>query len=86
MPTIWKYMLELEDQQSISMPNGAVPLCVQLQNGQPCVWARVDPEQPPKTHNFWICGTDQPTPDGRYLGTFRLGQGALVFHVFVEVD
>lgn len=70
------------------MPVGAEPLCVQVQHGQPCMWARVDVGAPPTTHHFRIAGTghDLGSNTGRHIGSFQLQGGALVFHVFAEAN
>ncbi|MRM93757.1 hypothetical protein D1Z98_01870 [Riemerella anatipestifer] len=41
---IYKYNLQVEGTQIISMPKGAEVLSVQAQHGKPCLWALVSPE------------------------------------------
>lgn len=79
-------MLPLEDWVTISMPAGAIPLCVQTQLGAPELWARVDPERPMAVHHFRIAGTGHPLGSnvGEHIDSFQLNGGALVFHVFAE--
>jgi len=50
----------------------------------PQLWAYVDPTEPRVTRKFRIIGTGHPiaTDPGDYIGTFQMGGGALVFHVF----
>lgn len=43
MKKIYKYAIEITDDQDIVMPVGAKILTVQNQNGVPCIWAMVDP-------------------------------------------
>lgn len=89
MKRVYKYPLpKLGDWISMQMPLGAEPLCVQMQNGHPCIWARVDVGAPPTTHHFRIAGTGHNLGSnvGRYLGTFQMHDGALVFHVFTEAE
>lgn len=84
--TIWKFELETKDTQFISMPKGAEILCVQIQIGNPCVWALVDPEAEKKDVEFSTIGTGHPV-DGRpkiYIGTYQIIHRMLVFHVFVH--
>ena len=41
MKTIWKFPIAVVDTQEIEMPFNALILCVQVQHGQPCLWAEV---------------------------------------------
>lgn len=90
MHKIYKYPLQVEGAQKIMMPSDAEILCVQVQNNQPCIWALVEPTNSLTPYRFYIYGTGQPIKDERsydaYIGTFQLDNGALVFHVFKEVD
>ncbi len=84
--TIWKFQLEIKDEQSILMPAGAEILTVQVQHGIPCVWALVLPSVPMEQREFRIYGTGHPVDDSEiflsYIGTYQLQEGSLVFHVF----
>jgi hypothetical protein len=42
MKTIWKFPIATVDQQSLPIPAGAEMLCVQVQHGEPCIWALVN--------------------------------------------
>ncbi len=84
-PTIYKYPLLILDEQDIEMPIGAGILTVQMQSGQPCLWALVDTERPMSKRKVLIRGTGHPcdgVKDYCYLGTFQMKGGELVFHVF----
>lgn len=83
---VYKYPLPLGDWVSVYMPEGAEPLCVQVQHGQPCLWARATIGAPPIVHHFRIAGTghDLGSNVGKHVGSFQLEGGALVFHVFAE--
>ena len=83
---IWKYPLELFDRQSLSMPAGAQPLSVQVQDGALFLWAYVDPSRAADPRQVRIIGTGRPIEynPGRYVGTVQMEGGALVWHVFVE--
>ena len=86
MRTIWKFGLRVDDLQTVVMPAGAQVLCVQAQNDAPQLWALVDPSEPTRNVQLRTIGTGQPlvgegTP-GRYVGTYQMHRGALVFHVF----
>lgn len=86
MERIYKYPLVPEDWTTVRMPEGAEPLCVQVQGGAPFLWARVDIDRAPVLHHFRIAGTghDLGSNIGRYIGTIQLEGGSLVFHVFSE--
>lgn len=81
MNSVFKYVLEMRDTQTISMPKGAIPLTVQMQRETPCLWARVDPNLADEPVEIRIAGTGHPLYSvGAYIGTFQ--DGPLVFHVF----
>lgn len=84
MRTIWKYQFTANDVNQISMPRDAKILDVQVQGGQPMVWAMVDSDNEPEIRRFLITGTGQRIHDhdGEYLGTFQVNAGMHVFHVF----
>ena len=86
MKTIWKYPLDVADHQVLNIPAGAEILCVQVQNGQACLWALVNADAPPARRGIFIHGTGHEVNRlaGKYIGTFQLMGGALVFHVFEE--
>lgn len=84
--TIWKFPLVVTDAQSIDAPSGAVPLSVQIQNGEPCIWMLCDPLATKTRHRIFIHGTGHRLPDEstaeRFVGTFQMLGGQLVFHCF----
>lgn len=84
MRTIWKYDLQVKDNQFVNMPRGARVLSVQAQNDFPCIWAEVDSEQPKEPRMFVMYGTGHPMvgQSSLYVGTFQLRGGQLVFHVY----
>lgn len=81
---IWKYTLSLTDTQTINMPHGAHLLAVQMQHGTPQLWALCDENSIYEPRNIAIYGTGNPIPNepGKYIDTFQMDVGALVFHVF----
>lgn len=90
MKTIYKYKLQADSNFNIKieMPIGAEILTMQTQNGEPYIWAIVnpDPEEEKEIRNFEIRETGSPIRrEGKYVGTDQILGGALVFHVF-EVD
>jgi hypothetical protein len=83
---VYKYQLVMGGWSHVYMPEGAEVLCVQVQNAEPFIWARITVGAPPVMYHFRIAGTghDLGSNVGRYIGTFQLDGGALVFHVFAE--
>lgn len=83
MKTIWKFEIPVAESFGVGMPSGAEILSVQVQRGFPCVWAIVDSEAPQTTRYFCIRGTGHPLGEvGKYIGTFQVHGGELVFHLF----
>ena len=84
--TIWKYKIEITDEQEIAVPEYFHPLTCQIQNGEPYIWAIVDNLKPLKYIKIYVYGTGNPIPEhlGNYLDTFQIYDGKLVFHVFWE--
>lgn len=85
MKTIWKFPFPIEDHFKIEMPKDAVILTVQMQNGKACIWAIVNPNEEKEDKYFRLFGTGQPNllHYYKYIGTFQMEQGTLVWHLFV---
>ena len=83
MRTVYKYELEIADEQFVVMPTGAELLTVQVQagTGMVCLWARVDTDAPVVRRRIWMRGTGYPDAYDVYVATFQYHFG-LVFHVF----
>lgn len=87
MKTIYKYQLEVIEKQIVELPLGAQILTVQVQNGEPCIWAEVYNENKLVKRVFEIFGTGHELREGmgvdrKYIGTFQIHDGALVFHLY----
>lgn len=84
--TMWKFEIPLEDDFELEMPGGAIPLSVGVQRNTPMIWAAVDSATREKErHKFHLRGTGQPLPNlnvSRFIGTFQLWDGRLVYHLF----
>lgn len=81
--TIWKYSLDTTDNQQVMMPLEARLLSVQTQGGSPQLWALVDPKARQVQRRIRIYGTGNPVGEyGKFVGTYQLAGGSLVFHVF----
>lgn len=86
--SIWKYALEVTDEQAVEMPQHARLLSVQAQGDALCVWALVNPTADREVRRFYVYGTGQPLPKAMqsqvYIGTAQQHGGALVWHLFAE--
>ena len=88
MKIIYKYPLKTIDLQSIILPIGAEILKIQVQHGEPQLWALVDSENLSETRFFETFGTGHPIDDSverKYVGTYQISNGNLVFHVFERI-
>lgn len=85
MKRVYKYKLRIEDLQTIKLPSFAQILTVQLQKTNLCLWALVDPDETGedlRTIEIRGTGHNMPETERKYLGTFQMMAGDLVFHVF----
>lgn len=84
--TIYKYELEITDSQVVKMPVGAKILSIHIQNGIPCIWALVNPNEKSTTGTIIeTYGTGHGigydiSLGGIFIGTYQTK--GLVFHVF----
>lgn len=87
MKRVFKYPIEVTDVQTVDAPADWEPLSVQMQGETLCLWALIDDDQPTTSHRVFVHGTGHEVHAGadRFVGTFQVGGGALVFHVFTEV-
>jgi len=86
MKIIYKYYLFQESSETIlELPRNARVLSVQVQRGETCLWALVNPEQPLEPRTF-VCqltgGAFDPT-GLEYVSTYQ--NGWFVGHVFERV-
>ncbi len=85
MLRVFKYQLPIESYGAITIaaPFGAEWLCVQMQNGDPYVWARVNTKNTMMDHPLVLIPTGYSNAGtGLYIGTFQIL--TLVYHVFQE--
>lgn len=86
METVWKYPIPVQDEVVLSVPEGAHPLSVQVQNGELCVWMFVSSDRPLVKRVLRVAGTGHALSSevrpGKFIGTVQLAAGMLVFHVF----
>ena len=86
MQAVYKYPIETTDYQWVPMPNGAEILCVQVQRGQPCLWAKVETADwvPVVKRAIIVVGTGHKFEGVgyKYIGSYKLHDGDFVGHVF----
>lgn len=81
---IYKYPVPPAPSKFILMlPKGAEILCVQMQSGEPQIWALVDPGAEEEERKFVTLGTGRQykkLSKSQYIGTFQTP--FFVWHVF----
>ena len=85
MQAIYKYEIDTIWEQIINLPKDSLILCVQVQEGKPCLWCRIDTENIVVARKIRIFATGQPIElgfEGNYIGTYQLFQGREIYHVF----
>jgi len=88
MKRIFKYPIPVEDKITLSLPINSDILCVQIQKGEPVVYALVsDVFKRDRDRKLELYGTGMEVPEERiYIGTFQMMGGDLVFHLFENND
>ena len=83
--TIWKFQLDVKDEQLIQIPAGADILSVHCQHDVPTLWAKVDSNAPKKFRKVYIRGTGRGVigEEGVFVDTCLMAHGTLVWHVFI---
>jgi len=84
MKTIWKFPFEITDSFSVVMPIDSQFLHVAEQHSKACMWYGVDTDLPDCLYYFVLRGTGHKLDgtEGRFLGTFMMYGGDLIFHLF----
>lgn len=90
MKTVWKFPLDITDDQDIKCPAESVPLFVGQQNDQPALWMLVESAEREVQRHVSIHGTGHDTKGTPYLlqyvGSFIVHDGAFVGHVWLGAD
>ena len=85
--SVWKYEIRVADEFTVEMPRMSQVIHVAVQDGTPCMWALVDPDQPTRLRMFHIRGTGHPVdPDLVYIGSWMELRGRLVWHLFGAIN
>lgn len=81
--TIWKFPLQVTREQTIQLEPAARILCVQMQDGVPCLWAMVDPEAQSFPRTIVCYGTGAHIREKNLLTYIDTVQdGPYVWHFF----
>ncbi|MCD8178085.1 MAG: hypothetical protein LUE98_11935 [Tannerellaceae bacterium] len=84
MKTIHKFPLVVTEEQTISLPKGAVLLSSQIQNGVPILWAEVDTNAEKHAVTVKMFGTGCEIPEDEWLlfcGSFQIN--GYVWHAYL---
>jgi len=89
MKKVFKYSFITNHKYVIDMPIGAEILHLNMQNGDPQLWALVNPDAKLEERHFEIFGTGHPIHDDmgierKYIGTYF--EGSFVFHLFERIN
>lgn len=87
MKTIFKYPIKIADKTVITLPETAVQLSMQSQDGQITLWCLVDSEEAEKVeYEVYVVGTGNLVPDGidgtHYQTTIVMRP--FVWHIFMK--
>ena len=81
MRRVYKYPIPTQAAWSARIHAGAMAVHVAVQDGQACLWAEVDDQQPVREYGFAIVGTGHEIPEGGvHLGTWL--SGPFVWHLY----
>ena len=83
MNVIWKYPLG-PGKNELKLPKGAELLTAQMQGSGPQLWVKLDPKAEKVYREVRVLATGEAfNGDGfRYISTFQLEGGSLIFHAF----
>lgn len=89
MKTIWKFELTTEEErQIINMPIGAQILTIQIKKDIPYLFALVESKAPIESRRFIIVNTGTPCKitHEKFIGSFPLYRGSVVWHLFEDLS
>ena len=87
MKGIYKYQLEVKEEQELNITGLPEYLSIQMQAGRIVFWAYVDCDEEERPITFKIVGTGMPfedRPNWFYLGTVQ--HNGYVWHVFSKLN
>ncbi len=84
---IYKYPLDITDEQTVALPKGSSTISVLSQNDDLVLYAIISDQEELEPHRIFIRGTGHPTDNllrSKFLGS-HIYRRNLVFHVFEEL-
>ena len=85
MMSVWKFPFDVNDRVEIEMPKGSQFLSVQIQDGRTTLWAMAATDGELVKRHLLIRGTGHDAIGvGRFIDTFQMYAGQLVFHAFED--
>jgi hypothetical protein len=85
MKRIYKYPIPIQDEIIVEMPLGSVILTAQMQHSEPFIWCLVNSTEVIIKRHLYLYGTGMEVKRGsRYIGTFQMLAGDLIWHLFEE--
>ena len=87
---VWKFEID-GSRPTFMMPIGSEILSVQTQNEKPCIWALVNSGNHKEERFFEVYGTGHEIHydmgiERKYIGTFQIDNGDLIFHLFERIN
>jgi hypothetical protein len=76
---VFKYPFRIQDEITLQMPVGAIPLHVAMQQSIPTMWALVDPMIAIVPHRFLVRGTGHEIAETvHHIGTLQIKDGEFI--------
>lgn len=90
MKAIWRQVIEITDEQTISAPGLSRVIAVEGSRGKPEVWFEMDSDKAETEVTLWTVGTGHVIPTyvtqlGSYIGHYLAEQGRFVGHLYASV-
>lgn len=81
---VWKYPLQIENEQYIALPADCKILRVGVQDNKPVIWVLTHPADLIESVKIYIFATGQiiNVEVGEYLGSYEIYGGLEIYHVF----
>lgn len=84
---IYKYTLQPETGQYLTLPKGSQILSAKVQHERICLWCNVDVQTTlEEVHFVYSVPTGEEVPvDAVFIGTVLLDEGSFVLHIFTQL-
>ncbi len=86
MRTVWKIPLEIEGDNSVTLPEGVNVVHIDTQGDDIMMWVLVEPVRVSREYRFFVVATGGEVPrNTQHVGTVLTNLGKSVWHVFAEM-